>query len=292
MYDGAFILNNTIDINTYEKSPHFIGKGLGIYTINLKQHTQKYEDTYNQLSHLGWPIHRIEAIDGKKLSDEDLKQYTDLLSYQAFERLNPNKGTIGCSLSHFEAWQEFLKSDYEFALITEDDIEFDPVALKISIENLTHHKELWDINLFEIFHYGLPVHGLPLTINKFDNDGRAINVYLLDIIHAGAYLINRNAASKLLSKALPIKMPVDHYFTRGWELGNLVITGVEPRIVSQKKASVANSYRKSTGFIEDRLEKDIPTLTKIHQKVGVIKSNIVRFAYNLWQYFRLKNGSI
>jgi hypothetical protein len=46
-------------------------------------------------------------------------------------------------------------------------------------------------------------------------------------------MINRKGAKNLLEKALPIKMPVDHYFTRDWELG-IKFTGVEnPNLVHQ-----------------------------------------------------------
>ena len=172
-------------------------------------------------------------------------------SYQAYVGHNPRKGTIGCYLSHLEAWRAFLRSDYEFALIAEDDIEFEPIALKKSIKNVIQNPRLWDINLFDINHQGLPV-----AIKEFKNEGETLNLYFVYIDYASAYLINRNAAHQLLKKALPIKMPVDHYFTRSWELGNLILTGIEPRIVSQNKDSVQNSYRKSTDYIDGKSRFD------------------------------------
>lgn len=282
-YDGAFVLSGTKDANLYEKPHNFIGEGVGIYVINLKRHVEKYKNTYLQLSKLGLPIHRVDAIDGKNLTDLDIHtNYLEIDSYQVYEGENPNIGTIGCYLSHVEAWREFLRSDYEFALIAEDDIEFDHNVLRSSIENLIQNKKLWDVNLFEIHHQGFPV-----AIKKFNNGGGSLNLYLVDIDHAAAYLINREAAHQLLKKALPIKMPLDHYYVRGWELGGLVITGIEPRIVFQNKASVRNSYRRSTNYIDGKNRKDIPFPAKFHRKIYRIKSDIIRFVYNIKQYIEL-----
>jgi hypothetical protein len=43
------------------------------------------------------------------------------------------EGTIGCSLAHLSVWKKFLSSNYEFALIFEDDAKFDDLK---SLDNL------------------------------------------------------------------------------------------------------------------------------------------------------------
>lgn len=49
--------------------------------------------------------------------------------YQYRDRM-PLRGEISCAMSHRNALIEFLQSDAEFALIFEDDINFDPNLMR------------------------------------------------------------------------------------------------------------------------------------------------------------------
>jgi GR25 family glycosyltransferase involved in LPS biosynthesis len=139
----------------------------------------------------------------------------------------PEPGTVGCSLSHKIAWELFLESADEFAVIFEDDIKFDPQELSETIAAVMEKKHLWDIVGFELNHRGFPLTTAVLSNNK------KLVVHLTNVKHAGAYIINRRAARLLLQKFYPIKMPVDHYYTRAWEFG-IRFCGVEPRPVMQE----------------------------------------------------------
>lgn len=287
-YEGAFVLEKTRNAQLDEALDQaFIhdskSHGVGVYTINLKQHGDKYKKTHNQLQHINLPLHRVEAIDAKDLSDKDIANYLDLHSYQAFMGHNPRKGTIGCYLSHMKAWKAFLKSDYEFALITEDDIEFDPDVLTKTIDELIKVRYLWSITLFEILHGGMP-----LVLKEFEDIDQTLDIYLLQVTHAGAYMINRSAAYRLLEKALPIKMPLDHYFLRSWEWSGLLVTGIEPRIVSQPPRDRAASYRESTDYVGGKERKEVPWSSTMHKVIYIIKSGVIRFIYNLAQYVAIK----
>jgi GR25 family glycosyltransferase involved in LPS biosynthesis len=86
---------------------------------------------------------------------------------------------------------------------------------------------MWDIVSFEMLH-----NGMPFTVAEL-NENHDLSFYLFRVAHTGAYLINREAAKKYLSKSYPIKMPIDHFFTRSWEF-DIKFRGIEPRIIFQR----------------------------------------------------------
>lgn len=270
---GYYVLpiNNNLPLDKIKSA-----QGIKAYIINLENKKARYQSTLNYVKELGLETERIEAVNGQALLDNQIATYLDKDSYKTYLKHLPKKGTIGCSLSHINTWKNFLQSNYEYALIFEDDISFDPKILKIAIDQLTSKAALWDINLFEIKH-----HGIPLEIATFAN-GQKLSLYLTEVTHAGAYIINRNAAIKLLQKALPIKMPVDHYFTRTWEF-DIKLTGIEnPRIVKQ---SFGDSNIKSTAFIE---QENLNLMNYIKHVMFKWQSYVIRFMYNLKLYIEIK----
>jgi len=247
-----------------------IYQGLAAYLINLDRSQERLAFVKPQIDQLNLPLQRIDAIDGYKLTADEISKTVDLTAYHNFLGQSPKVGIIGCSLSHIKAWRTFLASDYEFAIIFEDDISFDPAVVSTTIHELIANRQYWDIANLETHHRGLPV-----TIKKLDN-GLKMVVYLVEVTHAGAYLINRQAAAQLIQRALPIKMALDHYFTRGWEL-NLKFVGIEPRIVKQTfgDSNIETSKRNNEQY-QTTLKQ------KIIKRVYKIQTNTIRFVYNLW----------
>ncbi len=243
--------------------------GTTSYIINLDTSVGRYQYVKPKVYSLGYDVQRIRAVNGTALSKTYIDQVLDS-SYEIFQHRKPNFGTIGCYLSHLNTWKEFLQSESEFALIFEDDVDFNPDSLKKILEVLRKEKSLWDIVSFEISHSGLP-----LTLKKTYN--QKISIYLFEITHTGCYLINRKAARALIEKALPIKMPVDRYFTRSWEF-NLKFIGIEPRLVHQKYGDSTISQTKSYRA-KGRTYKD-----DIHAYRFKAQSYAIRFFYNLKIY--------
>jgi glycosyl transferase family 25 len=238
-YEILFFLNSHgIDCDNFDDHEVSSGK-IGAYLINLDRATERLNFVMPSISALGFQVERISAIDGRNLSKTQINSIVDEKTYRMIFKMLPEKGTIGCSLSHEKAWRAFLKSDNEFAIIFEDDVKFDPDELSQTIKSVIEKKSLWDIANFETKHRGCPIRISKLNDDKYDenHDGKYETKYLVryltNVTHAGCYLINRKAAHELLLKFYPIKMPVDHYFTTCWEF-DLRFAGIEPRIVSQK----------------------------------------------------------
>lgn len=266
-------LDNSISISAMNRDEV---EGTGAYIINLNRSKERYEYIKDSVKNLGLKVERIEAIDGSTLSVEEISEKVDLKSYKAFLGHLPKLGTIGCSLSHIKVWQTFLESNLEFAVIFEDDVSFDPNEVKTIIEDLTKNSKLWDVAILEIHHTGCP-----LTIKTLVNNHH-LAVYLVAVTHTGAYVINRKAAKNLLEKVLPIKMPIDHYFTRAWEL-DIKFTGVEnPRIVHQTfgESEIAKT--------EEISGEDLNTLDSLKRFMYSLQSDVIRFLYNLKLYLSMK----
>lgn len=260
---GYYVLTNTQKIID---SKIFQPEKVNAYVINLDSSKARHDYITPLIEALGLKTARISAIDGRKLSDIEIRQ---LIDPNIFDFYWSTKGTIGCSLSHIKTWKEFLDSDAEFALILEDDINFEPAKLRSVIDELTHNQSYWDIVSFDVAHKGTPV-----TIKTLGRH-QHLSLYLTEVTHTGSYLLNRKAALKLLEKSLPIKMPVDHYFNRPWEFG-LVFTGVEnPRLVSQQRGYSDIKHRE---LIEHQNHGIIFKLNKMLYKM---QSYTARFFYNI-----------
>lgn len=249
------------------------GEGVGAYIVNLDRSKERYASIKPYIAQLELPTERIEAVDGSKLSEEEIKEKVDLEACRVFLGHTPKRGTIGCSLSHIKVWQTFLNSNYKYALVFEDDVSFEPNKLKVVMEDVLKNSTLWDIVNFEI-HCN---HRMPVSIKTLVNNHK-LCLYLSKSTHTGCYMINRKAAKHLLEKALPIKMPVDHYFTRSWELG-VRYTGVEnPMLVHQ---TFGNSDIEQTKILVD---ENISTLFLLKSIMCATQTSIIRFFYNLKEY--------
>lgn len=254
-------------------------EGTNAYIINLDRSKDRYSYVAPQVERLGYRVERVSGVDGSKLSENELKEKTDFESYKMFLGHYPKRGTIGCSLSHLKAWKIFLDSNAEFAIIFEDDVSFDPNELKKTIEILKNNSALWDVVTFEISH-----RGMPLTLKRFDETNNNLSIYLTEVTHAGAYLIKRDVARKMIEKFLPIKMPIDYYFTRAWEF-DIKYTGVEPRIVHQ---TYGDSNINATTRYSDENDETQDLVSMFNRGVFKLQSYIIRFFYNLKIYLSLK----
>ena len=242
-----------------EENVNFIKGKVGSYLINMDRATERLRIVMPNIEQLGFSVERIAAVDGKSLGEN--LDFVDRETYKNYFKMYPEMGTIGCALSHEKTWRNFLKSNNEFALIFEDDVEFDADKLRTTVESAISRSELWDIIGFELIHDGGP-------IKIIDN----FVCYLASVKHSGCYLINRYAARQLLRKFYPIKMPLDHYFTASWEF-DIKFLGVEPRIVKQRGLP---SQIKTTA--KPKKFKNLSVLIK--NACFNIKREIVNFVYN------------
>lgn len=235
------LLNETPNAETNYNT---VGDGtLQVYFINLDKSTERLAHITPKMESLGYSFSRVPAVYGKSL---DASYKDSVVNYSKYKRLMHNEignGTIGCYLSHVKTWTEFLNSNHSYALIFEDDVDFEPAKLKTLIDILVRKSGEWDMVNIDVNRHGFakPVTRLSRLFKLVQFRSRVANT--------SCYIINRNAANELLKKALPIAMPVDHFTMRPWEFG-IKIRGVTPQIVHQSfgDSEIAQQESKSTNI--------------------------------------------
>ena len=273
---GYFILEKSHENIVYKNTAN--PKGTGVYIINLDRSKARYDYVFPKAKKIGLPVFRIPAVDGKRLTSDELNNYIDEDSTIYYFPWTIGRGAVGCTLSHIKTWKTFLESSFQYALILEDDINFDPAVLSATLKLLSRSSNLWDINTFDTGRVG---RGMPAKVKHFKTIDKNLVIYLSKVSRTSAYIINRSAAKKLLEYALPIRLPVDYYFIRSWEFG-LKFTGIEPRIIIQDFGdSIIASSR--AGRTEDKsIKKEL--LSKFFNK----QTRLILRLYNLKIYLTLK----
>ncbi len=242
------------------------------YIINLDRSKDRLAYVQPRINALGYPVVRFPAVDGYNLTKETLSRVVSK-NFYSYTGDYADLGTIGCALSHAKVWEKFLATDADYALIFEDDVYFSAAELQPILTELIKNHNMWDIVNLQVGHRGLPI-----TAKKLAS-GYAIVHYLTKVTNAGAYLISRASAKKLLANAYPIRMPIDHYFLRGWDL-DLKVVGVEPRLVFQKFGN-SNIQTPVQIFIKHKnVQPNAWTL--LWHELFKLHTYVAWFIHNLW----------
>ena len=91
------------------------------YIINLESSDSRLKAMTDHLNTLGLPFERVAAIDGRKLDVSSFAEYDPVSTQRRHGRVMSG-GELGCYLSHITALKSFAESEFENALICEDDI--------------------------------------------------------------------------------------------------------------------------------------------------------------------------
>lgn len=186
--------------------------GLISLLINLDRSPQRLERMVARLEHHQLAWRRVSAIEGRLL-DLKTEKRVCVQSYARKHGKDLNPAEVGCYLSHLKCMEQFLADpDVQYALVLEDDVDFDDDFTALLSEIISHSHD-WDMVTLSGFHTGTPVGGIQLR------GGRKLSPMLSRHTGAAAYLVNRKAAQAYLDKLLPMAVPYDHAFDQGWRLG-------------------------------------------------------------------------
>lgn len=153
-----------------------------IYWINLDRSTDR-KDRMNTLfkdpEFNNIPIQRFSAIDGKK---------DNIDSMITVKEKKITKPEYGCLLSHLEIINEFSQTDYNVALILEDDITLD-------------FKKYWTRNIKEVID-NAPI-DWEIIMLCYHSDNLPSNLYTRNnnnFWSTAAYIINNKSAKKIINE--------------------------------------------------------------------------------------------
>jgi glycosyl transferase family 25 len=170
-------------------------------------------------------VQRLSAVDAKEFVAHEHPDITLLTAYNIKNGVRRSHheidrgGAVGCSLSHFKAW-EYLKNSSAPALIIFEDDSPIPVDFKERIEKLL--SELppggWDMVTF----YNTPYDGGLTGCTQVPGLQKPWSS-CTSLMGAHAYMLSRRGADRLLAKAYPIEMHVDAYVAFMARMGHITM---------------------------------------------------------------------
>lgn len=96
-----------------------------VWIINMERNPERYEYVTGQLKTMGIENYeRVEATDGKNMSDDEIKSYK-LYNYLL------NRAQMGCAASHIQIWKRIVDEKRDWTMIIEDDVTFHPNFLEL-----------------------------------------------------------------------------------------------------------------------------------------------------------------
>ncbi len=222
-------------------SPHLHTRSTTLAkVINLKRSAERREHTKRELERLSVPFEFIDAVDGTKLSQEEIARVSTGIWRCGNRTRELFKEEIGCALSHISILKKIVEEKIEITCILEDDNIYDPEFPQI-IERLCSADFEWD--LFFLGH--LHIDRETRSKNKRDiipgkyRAGEPIEIPL----GSYAYLIKYEAAKRILDIIFPIRMPHDYYG------GNAPALGIKTYVLSPPCVKNANKF---DSLIQDR----------------------------------------
>jgi GR25 family glycosyltransferase involved in LPS biosynthesis len=175
-----------------------------IYCINLDKRPERYRGFSSQPGVQELKLKRFSAVDGSKISlnSPDISNQTKYNILHKTRRAHSQIdtiGAIGCSLSHYSIWKEFLRGEDAYCFVLEDDALV-PVGLANQIKLITmvpHSFDVWALS-YKLY-------------NKTLNDvkgGWKSPVYFWG---TSSYIISRKGATELIDQFFPIECHLDNY---------------------------------------------------------------------------------
>jgi len=202
-----------------------------VYVINLDKRTDRWKHIQTQLKKAGIPeklIKRFSAVNGNKVDLEYLKQSggreegkVPMLTSYAYNSLTaktPDElvfghdltpGALGCALSHIKIWREIVSEGISRALVLEDDAHFAKnFKQKLNIR-LSHVPSDWGI----VYLSHINVKGGVFWHPEQGFVGKGVQFANSDTRTTVAYMLNTQAAGRLLEVTIPLSFQVDTHMT-------------------------------------------------------------------------------
>lgn len=193
------------------------------YVINLKEAADRRAYVLAETAKCPClDVELVEAVNGSLLSEDEVEKSFDCRKFEYRNHFQALPGEIGCTLSHHLCFRKLLDSDEKYALIVEDDVVFWSTEMLENVlkacSNELSKKKAQVITLAE--HRVGTVKGKPLG-NGYYLHG----VWLA--FGTNAYLINRDAAKRMLSVSRPFVVADDYYYikTKG-----VCVSGILPAL--------------------------------------------------------------
>lgn len=181
-----------------------------VYVINLDRRKDRWTEFLQQPVLKEFQgLERFSAVDGKMLdweNDNRISVHTRDNIRKNFRRSHYEINTVGAcgaTFSHVGCWEKFLKTDSEYCMVLEDDINFtkkDLEKAEILAKRIPENFDVWILG----HHYGArSIQWMPKSpwyiVNQFTG--------------AHCYIITRKAAKIFLEECFPVETHIEFYMT-------------------------------------------------------------------------------
>lgn len=185
-----------------------------VYVINLEVAGERLAFMTKQLGEAGVAFERFPAVDGRALSEEELRRVSAPLLQRLFMGRKLLKGEIGCALSHKRIWEKIVEEGEELACILEDDVTVLPGLAK----QLAFIEEKLDKRENAVCVLWAGERGGETRLCPYEEP-----------YYTWGYVVTRRAAEFLLASLTPIAVPCDNWNT--WRTLGLKTLACLPRSV-------------------------------------------------------------
>ena len=180
---------------------------LQIICISLAKRPDRWARIEREAGVATIPIQRMEAVDASTFVPYKHPAISLATAHNIYFKTRRSVyeidagGAVGCSLSHFKAWEQLLKSSAPAMLVFEDDCTI-PADLRIRLEHMLKAAPAdWDlIQLHRSYRSGC---------KPIESD--APWQLCTSLMGTHAYIVSRRGAERLLKRAYPIELHVDAY---------------------------------------------------------------------------------
>jgi len=178
-----------------EQHIHDLLKNISIFWINLERSERRRNIMLEEFKKYNLIHTRIEAVDGNDIDVDEYKK-----KYTIDEKMN--KYEIACALSHMKVIKHCYDQGLEYALILEDDANFDYFPYKTdTLLELLEELKIIDGECLQLANI-IPRKQFPIYKNKFENKKM---FKTSSAAGTQSYLITRNGMKKVLDNFENIK---------------------------------------------------------------------------------------
>jgi glycosyl transferase, family 25 len=252
-------------------------RSLPVFVINLPRDTQRRQHMSRLLGALDLCGEFIAAVDGRTLSAADRSAYDPDRALRVYGV--PMMDTeIGCYLSHYRLYERIVREEIETALILEDDLEISPDLPALLQDLLARAGDEWQVVRLESLRARVrePRSREFAGTRVADLSGGA-GLYRLGthVLGAGAYLIRREGAARMLEYGRRIFMPIDHTMDRFWE------NGIVPYVVRPFPVRQRADFESRIGARGPERHRGQPLVVHLQRRIQRVRDSLRKRAFRL-----------
>ena len=221
-----------------------------VYVLAFKQDKTRRDLMRQRLAEHGLEVSFIDAVRGATLSEGEKAIFSTSGRQYWTDHLFQD-GAIGCSLSHFKAWQALLDSEQSCALVLEDDALPISEAIAPCIKALVAMADRLDIVTLA------NRHNKRKQIKVADiQQGRELSVLRYNSFGAESYFITRAAAQHLLNHPKLYVFEVDRLIHHWWH-HDCQVLHLSPWLFEEDGRSSSIGYKNVRTWQDDNLSHEI-----------------------------------